>query len=134
MENVFGVIASRFRVLQTEIVFNPEETSHICVAIATLHNILREVCGASYMPAGLIDAEDNNFSVLPGAWRMRDPTREPLLDHNPTQARNASTCAKVMRDKLANYFLSDLGSVSWQLDYIHNTQSNFMRNIRAVSC
>lgn len=133
VENVFGVMAARFRVLHTEMSFQPKEISYIIVAIATLHNILREVSGASYMPPGMCDIEDNHFCVQPGAWRVRSQHTAPLDGMNTTQSRNASYTAKEMRDTLARYFVSPEGSVSWQEQYIHNTQANLMRNIRTAT-
>lgn len=132
IENVFGVITSRFRVLHTEISFNPEETTHICIAIATLHNILRRVNGAAYMPSGTCDVEDNNFCVLPGVWRMRENQTACLAGLNPTHSRNSSNKAKEMREKLADYFISEPGAVPWQNNCIHNTHENLLRNARTL--
>lgn len=133
VENVFGVISARFRVLHTEISFRPVSVTPIVLAIATLHNILREVAGASYMPPGICDIEDNNFCVQPGAWRMRNGHTAPLDGIDNTYARNATYNAKDMRDTLARYFVSPEGSVSWQDQYIHNTQANMLRNIRTAT-
>lgn len=132
--NLFGVITARFRVLHTEISFHPEEINHIVLTIATLHNILLEVYGTSYMPQGMCDVEDNNFCVQPGGWRIRSQYSTPLDPMSPTHSRNAGNTAKDMRDMLARYFMSEQGAVSWQNDYIHNTQANLLRNIRTVPC
>ncbi|KAL4156134.1 hypothetical protein QTP88_000169 [Uroleucon formosanum] len=40
LENAFGLIASRFRILQTSINVNPNDTNYIVLAICTLHNFL----------------------------------------------------------------------------------------------
>ncbi|KAL4156107.1 hypothetical protein QTP88_000142 [Uroleucon formosanum] len=40
VENAFGLIASRFRILQTSINVNPNDTNYIVLAICTLHNFL----------------------------------------------------------------------------------------------
>lgn len=128
VENVFGVAAARFRVLHTEISFTPLVTSRIVLTIATLHNILRQVNGAAYIPPGMCDGEDNGFCLQPGAWRIQDVHTNHLTNLPSTQSRNAANYAKSMRDTLADYFTSDCGKVSWQDEYIHNTHDNLMRN------
>lgn len=40
VENAFGLIANRFRILQTSINVNPNDTNYIVLAICTLHNFL----------------------------------------------------------------------------------------------
>lgn len=132
VENVFGIAAARFRVLHTEISFNPLVTSRIVLAIATLHNIMRKVSGAAYIPPGMCDGQGNSFCVQPGTWRIQDGNTLQMTGLRGAHARNATNDAKNMRDAIADYFVTDLGKVSWQNDFIHNTHANFLRNISTV--
>ena len=112
VENVFGILSSRFQVLQGAIKGTVQSTNHIVLACATIHNLLRRECGRSYLPQGTVDYEDTNGDVQAGEWR--DGNRlDPL---QKCQARNHPVTAKEQRDAICNYFLSDEGSVPWQFD------------------
>lgn len=129
VENCFGIMAARFRVLRSEIQFSPVKTNIIVSAICVLHNIMRRRNGVSYMAPESVDQEANNYIVSPGSWRLHDNGGEPLLALQPSQARNSSNEAKRMREDLADYFLTPYGKVAWQMDHIHNTYENLLRNI-----
>lgn len=132
VENCFGIMAARFRVLRSEIQFNDKKTRQIVTAISTIHNIMRKKSGISYMGPESVDSEDNNYVVSPGNWRLQDSYGQPLLYLQPSQARNSSNQAKRMRECLADYFMSPQGRVGWQWQHIHNTHENMMRNIHTA--
>lgn len=110
VENVFGIVSSRFRVLKTEIYMNVDAVTDVVMAICILHNLLRQKCGASYMGAGTFDTEDINYKVVPGDWRQE----EQLTRLIPSSARNSSNAVKTMRDNLSYHFLTPTGEVAWQ--------------------
>lgn len=122
VENVFGIISSRFACLRSEIRFNVANATNVVLAICVLHNILRQKCGASYMPPGSYDVDDVNFNFAPGEWRHQ----EQLTGMQSTRARNASNKAKQMRNDLADYFMSEAGSVPWQNESIENDVSRIV--------
>ena len=66
VENVFSILANRFRCLLTTIAQEP----HMLVVLAsvTLHNVIRTHYRADHQ--GLADEEDNNHGKVPGAWRQ----------------------------------------------------------------
>jgi len=50
VENAFGILASRFRVFRTQIMFQPHKVETVVLAATVLHNFLRVNC-----PKGLAD-------------------------------------------------------------------------------
>ncbi|XP_036328180.1 protein ALP1-like [Rhagoletis pomonella] len=102
VENTFGILASRFRILLKTINLSPEKVTTIVLTCCYLHNFLRErkVYRNNRMTDGL------EFS-------------EPSSDENnldnltPTTIRNASNLAKEVRDKFCEYF-NTVGTVPWQ--------------------
>jgi len=109
VENAFGILANRFRVLHTSICLQPDRAESVVLAACCLHNMLR---ARSIAAANEGDEEDpETHEVIPGAWRDNPPVGTPL----PAVARNTATIlAKEQREYLKQYFSSPAGSVSWQ--------------------
>lgn len=108
----FWIVASRFRVLKTDITFNVNVATDVVQATCILHNLLRQRCGGSYMAPGTFDCEDIDYNLIPGEWRKEDEMAGLL----PTSARNSTNISKNMRDNLSYYFLTDQGEVPWQYE------------------
>lgn len=74
VENAFGVLASRFRILHTTINLHPSKVDDIVLACVVLHNFLRKNNRAEYTPSSLLDKEDiESASVIAGDWRNDQP-------------------------------------------------------------
>lgn len=116
VENAFGIMSSRFRILLTNIIRSPDRVVQICFAIVALHNYLRMESPAQYLGLDAVDHEDANHNVIDGEWRQQ-PQLRPLQG---THSRNYSVSAKKQRDDLADYFCSEQGSVPWQQNAINN--------------
>lgn len=125
VENVFGIVSSKFHVLKTEMAFNVPHCVQVVKAVCILHNILRRLCGQSYMPPGSFDAEDINYEVIPGNWR----DGEAMESLRPTTARNHLRIAKETRLKLTNYFVSEAGAVPWQNDITHTQMDQIIEDL-----
>lgn len=109
VENAFGILASRFRILLNRINLCPEKAVTIVLTCCYLHNFLRHKEVQSYFQGG-IDVENINTGELINAdWRA-DPT---LLTLQPLQGRNSTIAAKEIREKFCNYF-NTAGAVPWQ--------------------
>lgn len=110
VENVFGILASRFRCLLTTMQQEPDRVSTITMACCVLHNLLRMKTpttteeGTAPHPAGRGDGVDD---TLVQATEMHDLGR-PYTGHNP------SRLAKEQRDYLVQFVNSPHGSVPWQ--------------------
>lgn len=113
VENVFGILVSRFGVLQRQILLSPDKASTITLACCYLHNFLRQKAG-KYMAVGAIDWEDANHVLRDGEWRT---SQRELLGLRPTFSRNATGTAKFARETLQRYF-STRGCVPWQLERV----------------
>ena len=74
VENVFGIIANRFRVLRKPMIQNPTSTVNIVLAVCVLHNFLMSTqrSQSSYLQPGLLDTESTDtHEVQCGMWREK---------------------------------------------------------------
>ena len=108
VENAFGILANRFRVFLTAICLDPDKVEKIVLAACCLHNFLLDT---QPIPAGLVDQEDDQHNVIPGAWRNDKSVFKEL---EATNSRRYSISAKLQRDVLKVYFNSRVGRVPWQ--------------------
>ena len=98
MENAFGILSQRFRVVSNTIVVHPDRVRAIVLACVVLHNMLRREKGAG----GARDLEDE---VIP--CEMADGGDGDGHDRNPANS------AKEQRDYLKDWF-NGAGAVPWQ--------------------
>lgn len=96
VENLFGIMANRFRIFHTAINLEPHRIDIVVLRCCFLHNFLRKNCSA-YIPDDEID---------------KDPQTE-LTPLENTAHRNASTQAKEVREMFVDYFNGE-GEVYWQ--------------------
>lgn len=108
IENAFGIMANRFRLLLTTINLQPEKVTHLVLAICCLHNYLIEKNKHTY--TSVSDLEDENHILSTGVCR-NDPA---LTGMAPTMQNNPTKNAKTQRNLLAAYFSSERGAVPWQ--------------------
>lgn len=116
IENVFGIVSARFRVLRKTVELSPPKVQKIVCAVCVLHNFLmsRTRSVALYTPRGTFDAENEDGTITSGSWRNEATTLEPLRRNVP---RNATTMAKNVREEFKEYFSRE-GEVPWQHNYI----------------
>jgi hypothetical protein len=109
VENAFGIIASRFRILHTAINMKPEHVCYAILAICVLHNYLR-ASSSSYLSLSEVDREDTvSGTVQLGDWRTNSVQLVNLQRRNTA----ATFQAKQNRENYKNYFNSE-GRVEWQ--------------------
>lgn len=113
VEDTFGIINSKFRVLQTAIPLKITTTDEVIKAICCLHNWLRKTGGSRYMTSSLVDHEDTEEGkIVLGSWRLDAP--EGTLDVRRSGVSNNYTkSASRIREDYANYFVGP-GAVPWQ--------------------
>ena len=98
IESAFGMLAKRWRILQTSINFSPEKTKKVVLALLCLHNyVLTENSDSDLYN---IDDEEPNF----------------VLDNlqQAEQRNNGINEGLEIRENLKKYFLTRHGSVRWQ--------------------
>lgn len=116
VENAFGIASSVFRVLRKPMLLQPEKAALVTMTIICLHNFLRRSNSSRniYTPEGTFDREINGDLIL-GSWR-KDNTPMTSLTPLKNIPRRAPLSAKIIRDELSEYFVTN-GSVVWQDDY-----------------
>lgn len=114
VENAFSLIASRFRIFQTSINVNPNDTNYIVLAICTLHNFLIKH-NSSYVKPTSENSETQDTEDIDVSGQLF-----PL--QNCINARNSSAAAKINRDKYLECF-NGVGKVAWQDDMIKKGKS-----------
>lgn len=113
VENVFGIMASVFRILRKPIQLEPEKVQVITMTCALLHNFLRNSKSSSstYTPPGSFDCEKDGQLIAGRADRN-------FASFTPLQniPRRPGVEAKEMRNEFADFFVKE-GKVRWQDDY-----------------
>ena len=113
-ENLFGILANRWRVFRSVILLPPETIEHLVLATLTVHNFLRKSSSRNvYCPPGLADMVDKSGNLTNGRWRANPPTESMFTLQVPSSGHNSSNTAKAIRDNFKDYFCN-AGAVSWQ--------------------
>lgn len=109
IENAFGVLVARWRILCNPIQCIPDNAKTILLATIALHNFLilnqksneNDYCSLTY-----VDHENDYGEMIPGGWR--DETRnEGIFIKAKIGSNNATKAAFKLRDDLMNYFLNE---------------------------
>lgn len=114
IENAFGILVNRWRLLRTTIVANEENVDAFVKAAVVLHNFSMEEnikTGQSfYCPKQFVDSDTTQ-----GTWRDEV---DPLNSVGRLAANRTSRNVYLVRDELARYFSSRQGEVPWQYEAI----------------
>nr|CAI5861772.1 unnamed protein product [Callosobruchus analis] len=114
VENVFGFIAARFRILHTPINVSVDKVSYFVMAICVLHNFLKKRASA-YVGGNAFDSvnattHEINYNA---EWRENGVQ---LVGLRPV-CQGTYSEAKTNRDKYVTYF-NEEGAVPWQEDML----------------
>ena len=113
VENAFGLLVQRFRVLLKTMEVNPESAKSITLACVMLHNLI--IMRYPRVHRGLGDRVGRGGRIVQGAWRQG----LYLFGNADLRGGNFGTShAKKLRDTMKTYFSSPAGAVSWQDDMI----------------
>jgi hypothetical protein len=120
IENTFGILVARWRILKTTINAKIENVDNIVKALVVLHNYCQVELDKEktniYCPPGFVDSgEEQN-----GIWRQE---ATPLSSVGRMGANIARRQLYEMRNRLAEYLTSEAGSVPWQ-NNILQTRNN----------
>lgn len=112
VENTFGILSCRFRLLRRSIEVHPDTGQEIVMACCLLHNYLRKNARSTYLPPDAVDTEGDDGFIIDGFWRQ-EAGLTPLQSF---VQRKPSDYAKDVRSRLADYFVSKAGQVEWQYE------------------
>lgn len=115
VENAFGILAMRFRLLTHKILIQPQKACLAVYACCVLHNILRDSLTTqnSYL-FNHIDREDiHTGQVIGGTWR-NEPGSGLRGITTGRQFNRSSADAMYLRNLYKEYFSSPQGAVPWQ--------------------
>ncbi len=117
VENFFGILSSRFRILLSTLELDVENASGIVRVCVALHNFLITKQDKPYINSGLLDTEGSNGSVVPGAWRNLIENQDVCILTSNSSDRSSSLSARDVRDSLKEYFY-DEGAIDFQWQMI----------------
>ena len=115
VENAFGILAARWRVLHRPMQVEPDNARKVVRATVVLHNRLRDEY--PNIAQAELDHEDDRGNIVPGAWRTVGVMRE--VEDAGNQGTRVGKEGKKLRETLKHYFLSEAGHVRWQEDALN---------------
>ena len=122
VENAFGIMTTRWRILNNPINASVENIEKYVMAIMVLHNYLRSTENATYCPKGFSDSTASSGDFIPGDWRALINTTNPLMTNlRPVRGSRYRHDAIFMRNSLRDYVNSASGKLDWQLDHVRRT-------------
>ncbi|XP_036348021.1 putative nuclease HARBI1 [Rhagoletis pomonella] len=114
IENSFGILTARWRVLRKVIDCSPENCEKIVLACLVLHNfVMLNDLKRWYCPENFVDTDDPEQVTTNGEWRRDLEDLGGPLTSITSNRRNASAAAFRLREKLTDYFLNQ-GAVPFQ--------------------
>lgn len=105
VENAFGILANKFRVLLTPIYLEPSKVELIVLACTSLHNFIRD---NSEMKESVDHEDILTGDIIAGSWRSEE-SLIPLL----RRPRKVPEAAKSVREEYCRYF-NEEGAIPWQ--------------------
>lgn len=111
VENAFGHIANRFRILRRPIELCPEKAIKLVLAICALHNFLLT------RNFNITKSYEDNFGTEENRTK-EEKSSGTFLQLQPLQPQNYSQYCKEIRAEFTEYFCSPVGEVPWQYKHI----------------
>lgn len=114
VENVFGILSSRFRIFHRSINLDPKNIEKVVIAACALHNFLINEQKTTYVSHNMLYEEDRtDGSVISEGCDSHTSQMVPLN----CRRGNCGNDAKAMRDKFMHYFMND-GELPWQNKHV----------------
>ncbi|XP_017484614.1 PREDICTED: putative nuclease HARBI1 [Rhagoletis zephyria] len=124
IENSFGILSARWRILLRTMECSPENCEKIVLACIALHNfIMLNDHQRWYCPDNYTDREGADNVVHQGDWRRDINDSRGAFRTVTTFARRGPAEAFQLRERLAHHFLN-AGAVSFQNGIYHTPQRN----------
>ena len=114
VENVFGILVNRFRILLSPLQVSPDNAEKIVLACCALHNVLRDKTPDCPHP-GSADIENlEEGKIHEGSWRSEHGEMPSV---SISGSNNCTKSSKQIREEFCNYF-NTTGAVPWQEKFI----------------
>ena len=113
VENAFGILSSRFRILLRTLELDVENAMEVVRACLALHNYLITKKDKAYVTSGFMDSENSNGNVVPGLWWAIINDQEICTLRSNHRERPSSLNAREIRDTIMEYFY-DEGAIAFQ--------------------
>ena len=107
IENAFGILVSKFRVMMTTIELPPETVRDVVLTCVVLHNILRSQYQGQHCGQQPGDDDNDDDDDVPGNGRLISGAADGGHNRNPARE------AKRLRDYLKDYCNNER-AVAWQ--------------------
>jgi hypothetical protein len=104
VENAFGIMANRFRVMLHPICLRPEKVDGVILASCVMHNMLRTLAPSKYVLPPDVDYDVNTGEAATGQ----------LQPAKVSGRRSATHIGKQYRQYFTQYFNSPEGALHWQ--------------------
>lgn len=111
LENAFGILAVKFRVLHKPILLQPKKAEQLVMTYIYLHNYLRKssLSRNRYTPTGSFNIEHLDSGTLEnGEWRKVTENQQSFQNLSCT-AQKPSLEAAAIRDEFAEYLFESQG-------------------------
>ena len=117
-ENLFGILANRWRIILTTINLEPKYVENVNLAALIFHKMVIESPNMVnvYRPASFTDCILKDEEVSEGEWCTNVVTDSCYTLQVPRTGHNTSLYAKSVREQFRNYFLNE-GALEWQWKY-----------------
>ena len=112
IENVFGILRARWRIISRPIKASIENTERYIMAAVCLHNYLRQTENALYCPLEFVDSENSSGEIKRGEWRSIVGKADCFNPIARCKGGKHKEDANNMREALKAYVNSEEGSVS----------------------
>ncbi|KAG8239714.1 hypothetical protein J437_LFUL019072, partial [Ladona fulva] len=121
VENAFGIMANKFRVLRKPINLSADITANIVLAVCALHNFLLSTRDSreNYLTPGVADSEHpETHEIIPGNWREDSTSGNSFFSLERGKRDNYTTSQRDVREEFKEYFMTPSGEVAWQYRHI----------------
>lgn len=114
IENVFGILAARFRIFHSAIGLKLENTDKVVMACCALHNFLMKKRRAEYAPPACFDMHNHETGLVDNGMTTTD---SGLINLQRGYQRRGGEEANDVRNLFKAYFNNE-GSIPWQDNFI----------------
>lgn len=104
IENAFGILVSRWRVLLTTLHLFPENAEKVVLSCVTLHNFIMLNDTSSYTPNNYVDWEDSNGEFQNGLWRNDIGSNIPSISPSSNLHHYGGRSSLEIRNSLCSFF------------------------------